>query len=268
MQVVQAWITPEERQRRQDVNAYFYCGKVGHFSQSCPFKGSCPPVRIGGLVGTVQNHSPIQQSYLPVLLIHGVQSNTPQALIDSGSEKNLICSATARSLGIPLLDLDQPLTVQTLDGSTLNHITRRTAPVLLGISCNHSEVIVFYVMETPHVRIVLGFPWLSLSNPHVNWSDNTIFGWSLFCLSSCLKSALTPVSPSPATEEFPDLSKVPHEYMDLKPVFNKSHAVFLPPHRPYDCATSFSYPRLLLALASSLLRRRMDPCGPLSTIMG
>ena len=90
-------------------------------------------------------------------------------------------------------------------------------------------------MENPHVPIFLGFPWLSLHNPHVNWSDNIILGWSWFFLSSCLKSAFMPVSPSPAAE-FPDLSKVPQEYMDLKPVFSKSRAVSLPPHRPYDYA--------------------------------
>ncbi|XP_063043653.1 uncharacterized protein LOC134437997 [Engraulis encrasicolus] len=42
--------------------------------------------------------------------------------------------------------------------------------------------------------------------------------------------------PSLAPDEFPDLSNVPEEYLDLKPVFSKSQAVSLPPHRPYDCA--------------------------------
>ncbi|KAL2077728.1 hypothetical protein ACEWY4_027232 [Coilia grayii] len=37
-------------------------------------------------------------------------------------------------------------------------------------------------------------------------------------------------------EDFPDLSAVPPEYMDLKAVFSKSRATSLPPHRPYDCA--------------------------------
>ena len=40
MQVDRARITPEERQRRREVNACFYCGKVGHFCQSCPLKGA------------------------------------------------------------------------------------------------------------------------------------------------------------------------------------------------------------------------------------
>lgn len=36
-------------------------------------------------------------------------------------------------------------------------------------------------------------------------------------------------------EEYPDLSAVPTEYLDLKPVFSKSRATTLPPHRLYDC---------------------------------
>lgn len=42
--------------------------------------------------------------------------------------------------------------------------------------------------------------------------------------------------PAEKAEEFPDLSAVPSEYLDLKQVFNKSRAISLLPHRPYDCA--------------------------------
>eukprot|EP00064_Thunnus_orientalis_P012092 superscaffoldBa00001814_g12126 len=55
-------------------------------------------------------------------------------------------------------------------------------------------------------------------------------------MSVCLRSA-SPVTPcNPPSSEFPDLSGVPPEYMDLKEVFNKAHASSLPPHRPCDCA--------------------------------
>ena len=49
---------------------------------------------------------------------------------------------------------------------------------------------------------------------------------------------LSPVSPVfcvVSQEDFPDLSAVPPEYLDLRPVFSKSWALSLPPHRPYDC---------------------------------
>lgn len=38
MQIDRARVTPEERQRRRDAGACFYCGKVGHFCSACPLK--------------------------------------------------------------------------------------------------------------------------------------------------------------------------------------------------------------------------------------
>lgn len=93
-------------------------------------------------MGTTQKPSPSQRSYLPVKLINGDCSLAIPGLIDSGSDWNLICSDTVKKLGVPLLALDHPLSVQTLDGSSLNSITQRTTPVFL-ISGNHSETIVF-----------------------------------------------------------------------------------------------------------------------------
>ena len=40
MQVDRARITPEERQRRREVNACFYCGKAGHVASHALQKGS------------------------------------------------------------------------------------------------------------------------------------------------------------------------------------------------------------------------------------
>ncbi|XP_038149603.1 uncharacterized protein LOC119788967 isoform X3 [Cyprinodon tularosa] len=37
--------------------------------------------------------------------------------------------------------------------------------------------------------VVLGHPWLSLHNPHLNWREGRVESWSLHCLSSCLRSA-------------------------------------------------------------------------------
>ncbi|KAK3563116.1 hypothetical protein QTP86_016348 [Hemibagrus guttatus] len=65
---------------------------------------------------------------------------------------------------------------------------------------------------------------------------NTVVDWSPSCLSTCLRSAaLDSVLPT-TKEEFPDLSKVPPEFSDLRSVFSKSRAVSLPPDCPYDCA--------------------------------
>lgn len=38
MQIDRARVTPEERQRRRDACACFYCGELGHFCLACPLK--------------------------------------------------------------------------------------------------------------------------------------------------------------------------------------------------------------------------------------
>ncbi|KAI3365127.1 hypothetical protein L3Q82_010108, partial [Scortum barcoo] len=46
----------------------------------------------------------------------------------------------------------------------------------------------------------------------------------------------TTCDPIPDHSDYPDLSKVPPCYYDLKEVFNKTKATSLPPHREWDCA--------------------------------
>ena len=142
----------------------------------------------------------------------------------------------AEQWGIPVTKIPVPLAVYSLSGSHFARVTRRTEPVSLLLSGNHFEDLVFHVIDSPLSPIVLGHRWLAKHNPHVNWDKNTILGWSPFCMSHCLKSAPCPHSAPEVAEDYPDLSKVPGEYLDLKAVFSKSRATSLPPHRPYDCS--------------------------------
>lgn len=79
---------------------------------------------------------------------------------------------------------------------------------------------------------MLGHPWLSLHYPHINWADNIILSWSSHGHTSFLVSALSSVFSSVLQEEEVDLSLVPCMYHDLRVVFSRSRAAFL----PYDCA--------------------------------
>ena len=188
-------------------------------------------------MGTAQGKiCPAKRSLLPIMLLLSDGAHPLTALIDSGADESFICTATARQLNISVLPLEQPLLTSAINGRSLMRITHVTEPIGVRISGNHSEHLSFHVMDDLHVPIVLGLPWLAVHNPHVNWADNTIMSWSQFCHSHCLTSAAISLSLEPdRSEEFPDLSSVPPEYLDLKTVFSKSRAVSLPPHRPYDC---------------------------------
>ena len=157
------------------------------------------------------------------------------ALVDSGAEESFIDSALVAQWRVPTIKIPVPLAIHSLSGSQFAQVTHRTEPVSLLLSGNHFEDIIFYVIDSPLNSLILGHRWLAKHNPHVNWDKNTILGWSPFCLSHCLKSAPYPLSAPEVHDDYPDLSKVPGEYLDLKPVFSKSRATALPPHRPYDC---------------------------------
>lgn len=83
---------------------------------------------------------------------------------------------------------------------------------------------------------------------------------SVFCLANCLTSALPPgPSEPPPIEASPlDLSLVPQLYHDLQEVFIKHKALWLPLHRPCDCAINLiSRAQLPTSRLYSLSRPKM-----------
>ena len=144
-------------------------------------------------------------------------------------------SELAAQLGVKTEPLEQTMQAKAFDGRSLCKITHVTEPLTLVCSGNHVESIRFVLVPSPRLPLVLGSPWLTKHNPHLDWSSGVILGWSQFCHSHCLKSALGFESNPSEDSEFPDLSAVPSEYLALKEAFNKVKATSLPPHRPYDC---------------------------------
>lgn len=192
----------------------------------------------GVLVSVTPTHpSSAQRTLLSAVLWWGDQQLEVGALVDSGAEENFIDASLVKQWNLPTESMEKPLVANALTGVRLAQITHTTVPVSLTLSGNHHEQLRFLVINAPHVPIVLGHPWLVKHNPHIDWVGKCVMGWSPFCHSNCLLQAQTLSKPVPdVPEEFPDLSSVPPEYMDLKPVFSKSKASSLPPHRPYDCA--------------------------------
>ncbi len=142
----------------------------------------------------------------------------------------------ARKLKVPVFVLRNPISVIALSGQSLSPVTHTTGLIRLVTSGNHTEDIHFFLTNSPSVPVVLGHPWLTVHNPHINWGHDYVLAWSDKCHASCLLSACPSVSCSVFQDEHGDLSNVPSEYLDLKGVFSKSQAASLPPHHPYDCA--------------------------------
>ncbi len=202
-----------------------------------PSKRQSPSVVSRLLTGGIAfEKSSLSATLLPVRLQWATSHHNCFALLDSGAEGNFLDITLAHQLMVPVIPLIQPISVNALGGQALPSVTHSTGPVSLTTSGNHQEEIHFMIIDSPLAPVVLGHPWLSLHNPHINWQQGSVLSWSERCHAVCLVSACSSVSCSVLQDEPMDLSNVPTEYLDLKEVFSKSRAASLPPHRPYDCA--------------------------------
>lgn len=189
-------------------------------------------------MGDLSSESPLPRLLLPARLGVRTVSHSLSVLIDSGAEQNFIDTSLAAKLNIALEPLSRPLRVHALSGQRLPDITHVSEFLSLSLSGNHTERICFFSFKAPLTPLVLGHPWLVLHNPHIDWENGAILGWSVNCHVNCLRAAASPVPlpPTASPSDAPDLSMVPRVYHDLRDVFCKDRARSLPPHRPYDCA--------------------------------
>lgn len=91
-----------------------------------------------------------------------------QALIDSGADANFVDVQPAKELDLNLQPLPHPIQVRSLNNQLLHQFKFQTQPVLLSIE-NHTEKLIFLVLETSSQPLVLGIPWLARHNPHIDW---------------------------------------------------------------------------------------------------
>lgn len=185
------------------------------------------------------------------------------AFIDSGAAGNFMDFTLASQLKIQPITLHDPLTVTALDGRPLGsgQVSQCTTFLHFQVG-SHREGIQFFLINSPEFPLILGYPWIVLHNPRIDWSSNQISEWGPNCCASGLSLCHSPEpqttfpklpEPSVSSKEMlaisglgqvassdlaasPESSRVPHEYADLCDVFSKERAASLPPHRPYDCA--------------------------------
>lgn len=52
-------------------------------------------------------------------------------------------------------------------------------PILVLLLGNHH--IQFHILPSPHVLLILGYPWLRRQNPHMDWAPGDILGLRPVC---------------------------------------------------------------------------------------
>ncbi|CAL9698545.1 unnamed protein product [Knipowitschia caucasica] len=255
MQIGRTHLSPAERQRRLDEGRCIYCGQLGHFLASCPVKRNVG-LKPTTLVSSAAVKDCFKRKLTKVQLISTSCSRSLPALIDSGADANFIDSSLVKELGLSRLPLSQPMTATALDGRLLCTITHYTCPLKLQFPDSHVEEVNFHIFESALHPLILGYPWLILHSPHIDWSTGVVNSWGPNCSLKCFPSF------SSDDPQFPDLTSVPDCYIELKEVFNKAKATSLPPHRPYDRAIDLlpgtSPPKGRLYSLSAPERQAMD----------
>uniref|UniRef100_A0A670ZB52 Gypsy retrotransposon integrase-like protein 1 n=1 Tax=Pseudonaja textilis TaxID=8673 RepID=A0A670ZB52_PSETE len=151
------------------------------------------------------------------------------ALVDSGATTSFMDCAFVKHFGIPLIPVNPPIKVETVDGRELKSgpICCATQPVRMLIG-DHEEAISFYVTSNLHLPLVLGMSWLCLHDPLVAWSQNAISFPSLQCVDHLRHVCAGQDIAAPAVS-------IPSELSDFSDVFSEQEADRLPPHCTYDC---------------------------------
>lgn len=99
----------------------------------------------------------------------------------------------ALQLGMGQVPLSCLIAVSSSDGHLLGTVTHQTAPVYMLLSSNHQKSIQFHILQSPRIRVILGYPWLRHHNPHLDWTMGAILGLSSSCHKVCLQQAVAPL---------------------------------------------------------------------------
>lgn len=118
--------------------------------------------------------SPVNPFHLTITLDLKIRPISLSTLVDSGSEENLIDEVLVQRLGVYLISLPQLINVVNQGGNTFTKITHCTSPIHVICTGNYHESILFAIIRYPQSPVVLGFPWLSLHNSHMDWARSEV----------------------------------------------------------------------------------------------
>jgi hypothetical protein len=96
------------------------------------------------------------------------------ALLDSGATENFISHHTWRSLGIGRQQLNKPIPVHNVDGTT-NHLGNIKHYCWLRVIYNKQEKLQrFFLTDLGQDCMILGYPFLWEFNPSIDWREGKI----------------------------------------------------------------------------------------------
>ena len=126
--------------------------------------------------------------FVLILFLDFSPSSQHKSLVDSGSAGNFMDRGLAIKLGVPLVPIDSPFPVLSLDSRPLGSGLVREATVPLGMVTqgNHKERISLFIIDSPAFPVVLGVPWLASHNPRISWRQGLLQGWSEECSGRCM----------------------------------------------------------------------------------
>ena len=154
------------------------CGRRGHTTDRCwrssyvSREGRQSTSR-SPQVSQHQTHPelPVSDMFLLISFPEFSPSLQRKALVDSGAAGNFMDGGLARRLGIPLVPLDQPFPVHSLDSRPLGSglVREATVPLDMITQGDHGEQISLFLIDSPVFPVVLGIPWLASHNPRISW---------------------------------------------------------------------------------------------------
>ena len=108
---------------------------------------------------------------IPTLLKSSHSTTERQVLVDSGATDNFISNRLLKRLKIGKLQLKNPRTIWSIDGTHNKSGTIQECVNLLVWVGERRHEMCFLITDLGEDEIVLGYPWLAAYQLHIDWKN-------------------------------------------------------------------------------------------------